>query len=275
MNNKSILLIDPEFDPKRSEQLDLLVKIGLDSFSYAIIDGEQKLIYAVFDEQECENGYEKLSQRLKVDSYLKLPFKNVKVAGHTQNQVLVPNELFDLENLEMHTSYFTDKDVESVFVQPFASAGATSVFALPKSAESEINLQWPDSIKLHENAGILNLVTSFSTDTLVLNFTVGNFEVIFAKDKQVILQQNFQFDDVEEFTYYLLLLANQLQIDTKAISIKTCGIIDQNDEKWKVLTQYFNSVDTLTIATGLDSTILDDMPTHYYTTLLSLYACGS
>lgn len=274
MNNKSILLINPEFDPKHSQKLEILVKIGADSFSYAIIDEAQKLIYAVYDEQECEDGYRKFNERLKVDSYLKLSYKDVKVAAHTQHIVFVPNELCDAESAGINKGYFNTTGAENVYVQPCDQTAFTTIFSLPKAAEKVINERWPESRKLPATAGLQNLVTLFSKDTLVLDFTVKSFQALYLKQKQVIFQQSYEFEDVEELTYYLLLIINQLQIDTKNTAIKVCGIIHVDDEKWVRLKEYCEDLDFLTIDTGLNTNILEDMPKHYYTNLLSLYTCG-
>ncbi len=275
MNNNSILLIDPAFDPQLSEKLSLVVKISADTFSYAIIDDEQKLVYAVYDEQECENGYQKLNERLKIDSYLKLPYQNVKVAAHTQNLICVPNELLENSNISTQSSYFTAADSENMYAQPTANSDFTTIFSLPKLAERTMNENWPNSKKFQLNAGLLNLASYMTNDTIIIDFSVGCFEFIYVKDKKIIFQQTYQFDGTEEFTYFLLLALKQLNVDTQLTQLKTCGIIHLNDEKWNCLTEYFNSVDFLTIKLDINTDILEDMPTHYYTSLLSLYTCES
>ena len=274
MNNKSILLIDPEFDPKLSEELSLVVKIGADSFSYAIIDQDKKLVYAIYDEQECDDGAQTLNAKLKADAYLTLAYRSVKVAAHTENSVLVPNAFFDAESVALQSNHFINSDSTNIYAQPAENSEFTTVFSVEKDLENTINTQWPQSIKLVENAGLMNLANSVTSDTLIIDFTVGAFDIVYTKERQLIFQQHYQFDDVEEFTYYLMLIVSQLQIDTKITPLSVCGIISPGDEKWNRLTKYFSQVDFLEIQTGLNTTILDDMPAHYYTSLLSLYACG-
>ena len=274
MNKNSILLIDPAFDPQLSEQLSLLVKINADTFSYAIIDDKQKRIYAVYDEQECEDGYQKFNERLKLDVYLKLHYEQVKVAAHTQNLICVPNQIFADSDIAAQSAYFTDADSDVIYAQPVANSTFTTVFSIPKAAEQTINEHWPNNKKLPLNAGLVNLTNYLAHDTLIIDFSVKSFEIIYFKAHQVVFQQSYQFDSVEEFTYFLLLVVNQLNIDTQHTAVKTCGIIHLNDEKWNCLKQYFNQVDFLTLKMDLTTDILEDMPTHYYTSLLALYTCG-
>lgn len=274
MSNNSILLIDPNFEPANSANLNLLVKIGADTFSYAIIDDERKFVHAFYDEQECESGYEKLKERLKTDAYLKLPYSNVKVATHTQNIVFVPEELFSESEVALHTKFFADADSQNVYVQPSLQQNIYTIFSIPQSLEKVINENWSTSTKLQQNSGLLQLATEITGDGIIIDFTVGSFQFLYIKDGKIAFTQSYQFEDVEELTYYLLLIVNQLDIDAKQLPIKASGIIHEGDAKWNVLTQYFNEVDLLTISSDLDTNILDDMPAHYYTSLLSLQQCG-
>lgn len=274
MSKNSILLIDPNFEPANSTNYSLLVKIGADTFSYAIIDNENKVIHAVYDEQECESGYEKLKERLKSDAYLKLPYQNVKVAANTQNIVFVPQELFNESEVALYTKFFADIDSQNVYVQPSSHQNIQTIFSLAQSLEGVINENWNDSIRLQENAGLFELAHQITNNSIFIDFTVGSFQLSYIEGGKIVFTQRYQFEDVEELTYYVLLIVNQLSIDAKHTDVKTCGIIHEGDDKWNMLNQYFNSVGLLEISSDLDTSILDDMPAHYYTGLLSLQQCG-
>jgi len=282
MNNNSILLIDPNFEPASSTNLSLLVKIGADAFSYAIIDDERKLVHAVYDEQECEDGYEKFNERLKHDAYLQLKYQHVKVAIHTQNIIFVPQELFESvtesvinENeIAVYSKYFTDADSKRVYVQPSLQQNFYTVFSLPAPVEKLIDENWGDQQRLQQNAGLIELAAKLDQDSLIIDFTVGAFQLIYVKNNSVVFVQSYQFDGIDELTYYLLLIVGQLKINTGQTSIKVCGIIHQGDEKWNCLAKYFDSIELLILSSDLDTNVLDDMPAHYYTSLLALQQCG-
>lgn len=273
MNNNSILLIDPNFEPANSSNLSLLVKIGTDTFSYAIIDNEKNFVHAVYDEQECENGYEKLNERLKNDSYLQIAYKQVIVATHTNNIVFVPQELFNEHHVTVYTKYFEEIDSNKVYVQPSLQQTISTVFSLPIFAEKTINERWENATRLYQNAGLVELATNFKQETILIDFTVGSFQFIYLKHQKIAFMQSYQFEDLEELTYFLLLIINQLNIKAETTETKVCGIIHEGDDKWKLLGQYLNKVDLLTIQSNLDTNILDDMPSHYYTGLLALQQC--
>jgi hypothetical protein len=272
MNNKSILLINPDFDPSTTEKLSLTVKIGTDTFSYAIADDEHQLLYAVYDEQECEDGNQKFLERIKVDSYLTLNYKSVKVATTTSNFACIPNQMATDDFAKLQTAFWGNEEGTTLYKQE-QNDDFTTVFSLPKSTEQAIDNAWIQNKKLYEKAGLLQIISTKSKDAILIDFTVKSFHIIYQKDQKVIFQQSYQFDDAEEVTYYLLLTSKQLSIETKNTQAKLSGIIHQGDEKWNSIAEYFDDVEFLPVVSRLDISILDDMPAHYYTNLLALHEC--
>ncbi|TKC10728.1 DUF3822 family protein [Pedobacter polaris] len=270
-NKNSILLIDPTFDPASAPSCNLLVKVGSKSFSYAIVNTETKKVNAVFDEQECENGAKKLIDRLKTDIYLGLPYQEVKIAVHTPNSIAIPLELYTADNLSSNAQFFTENHSGNLYVAHQSHFGFNTIFSLPTNTDEAIN--FASGKKYHENAGLLALAEQMKETALVLDFTVGSLSIIYLNNNQIIFQQSYEIDDIQEFNYYLLVMINQLNINASC-NIYLTGIVHKNDEKYNCLLKYFNTIQFLTINNSLDQQVLDDMPAHYYSSLLALYQCG-
>ena len=269
-NKNSILLIDPTFEPSNASNNTLLVKIGSKSFSYAIIDDENKKVNAVYDEQECEDGAKKLAERLKTDNYLTLPYQEVKIAIHTPNLIAIPNELYNEESLSANAQFFTESHSNNLYVDEQVHFGFNTIFALPKSTDAA--LTFTEGKRYQENAGLLNQAEQLSGPSLILDFAVGVVNVIYLNENKVVFQQGYEIDNSEEFNYYLLLMINQLSIAKNSI-VYLSGIVHENDENYNCLLKYFNSIAFLTVDNELDQQVLDDMPSHYYTSLLALHQC--
>jgi hypothetical protein len=272
MNNNSILLIDPTFNPATASVCNLLVNIGLDSFSYAIINKATKKVSAVFDEQECENGAQKFAARLESDSYLQLPYQEVKIAVHTLNTIAIPNDLFDETTLESHSKFFTAPHSGNLYSQAQSYFGFTTIFTLPKTVEDNLN-GFKDGKKFQQYASLLSLAENSGESSLILDLTAGSFRVLYTKNQQVVFQQCYETENIEEFNYYILLMINQLNINLKETTLNLCGIIHQEDEKYNCLLKYFTKADFTSVNNHLNQEILNDMPAHYYTSLLALDQC--
>lgn len=270
-NKNSILLIDPAFEPSTANNCSLLVKIGSKSFSYAIINNETSRVSAVYDEQECETVTSKFAERLKTDPYLSLPYQEVKIALNTPNVITVPDELFSEENLGTNTQYFSESLSSDVYVDSQDHFGFKTIFSLPQATSTLLN--FTNAKLFHENAGLLNQAEQLNAASLILDFAVGSVNVIYLSNNRVIFQQSYEIDDAEELNYYLLLMINQLKIDRTA-KIYVCGIIHENDQNYNCLSKYFDTIEFLTISNQLDQEVIEDMPTHYYSSLLALSKCG-
>jgi hypothetical protein len=271
MNNNSILLIDPAFDPASAPACNLLVKVGIDSFCYAIINNETKKVSAVFDEQECESGAKHFADRLKTDVYLKLPYQDIKISVHTANTIAVPNDLFNEDDLESHSQYFTAAHSDNLYSKLQEHFGFTTIFTLPKTTDENLN-DFTNGKRFDQTASLIHLAEKLGKTTLILDFSVGSFSALYIKDQQVIFQQCYEIENIEEFNYYLLLMINQLHIDLKETTLNLSGIIHQGDEKYNCLLKYFSKADFI-VVDDLNQNILDDMPAHYYSTLLALNQC--
>lgn len=273
-NKNSILLVDPEFDPNTAEDCDLLMKITPDSLSYAIIDKNSKQLKAVYDEQECADIPQTLSGRLKNDSYLGLPFKEIKAAVYTENSINIPNELFNVQELDQYAKFFTEEQSANLYSRPFSTFGLTSIFTLQQFIEDTLTSSLNNYKLYAQNASVLTLAAQHSNQALVLDFTATSFNAAYTLNAKLIFQHYYQTDHAEEFNYYLLLIISQLNINTSDARVYLSGIINEGDAYYQCVQKYFNDIVFNLPPTGeIDQKILDDMPAHYYSGLLAIDLC--
>jgi hypothetical protein len=276
MNNSknSILLVDPEFDPNTAADCNLLLKITADSFSYAVIDMSSRQLKAVYDHQECEDTAAELASALKRDSYLHLPFREVKVSVYTPNTVAVPNALFNRNDLNSYANFFAETSSTSLYTSRFAQFGFTSVFNLEQFIDETLNAALSPAARYEHNAPLLALGSAAEGTALLLDFTAASFNVLLLENHKMIFQNSFQIDTPEEFNYYLLLLIRELKLAPSCSTVLLSGIIHKEDGFYNCLSKYFSDIRfNLPPAAGIDHAILDDMPAHYYSSLLALDLC--
>lgn len=273
-NKNSILLVDPEFDLNTTADCDLLLKITPSSFSYAIIDKSCRQLKAVYDEQECNNVPATLTARLKNDVYLTLPFNEIKAAVYTENTVNIPDELYDPTQLNQYSKFFTTDHSTNLYTRSFKSFGFTSIFSLQQFTENTLFAALKNCRLYTQNAPVLALATQKDKTILLLDFTATSFNALYAKGKKLIFQNFYQIDNAEEFNYYLLLIISQMNINTSATEVHLSGIIHAGDECYQCIQKYFGAIHfNLPPIKEIDNKILDDMPAHYYSSLLALDLC--
>jgi hypothetical protein len=274
MNSKnSILLLDPDFDPNAVSRCVLLIRVTADSFSYAIIDKASNQLKAVYDQQECISPANDLAQRIKHDSYLSLPFQSIKVSLCTENSIAVPNDLFDAAKIHDYTQYFSEPQSARLYVQPSSNFGFTTIFSLTEFLEETLG-SLANGKRYDHSAPLLSLASGKKSTALLLDFTVGCVHATYLDGGQLVFQKYYQTDNPEEFNYYLLLIINQLKINTGGTEVYLSGIIHHDDSKYNCISKYFKSIQFSPAGHDeMDSRILDDMPAHYYSSLLALDQC--
>ena len=272
-DKNSILLVDPEFDPNTASDCNLLLKITADSFSYAIIDRNSKQLKAVFDEQECGDIVSSLTLALKQDVYLRLSFKDIKVSVYTVNTIAIPNELYAEADLDVYAKFFTEEQSNTLYTQPENKFGFTSIFNLQVFVEDMLNTYLINAKRFEQNAPVLALAPASNANSLLLDFTVGSVNALLIKEEKMIFQNTYEISNSEEFNYYLVLMIQELQLDTNT-TVLLSGIIHENDTIYTCISSYFNTISfNLPPAADIDYAILEDMPAHYYSSLLALDLC--
>jgi len=275
MNSKnSLLLVDPEFDPANAADCVLLMKITTDSFSYAIIDRNTRQLNAVYDYQECGDTAEALSSRLKTDSYLAIPFQEIKASIYTESTISVPDELYETGNLNDYAKFFPVEQSNNLYTQKVDHFGFKSIFTLDKSMDETINSSLSNCRLFDQNAPLLALARHRSAEALGLDFTAGSFNAVYTKAGKLIFQKQFEIENSEEFNYYLLFIINQLKVNITDTAVFVSGIVHADDANYSCLAKYFKAIDFIDApAIETDNKILDDMPAHYYSSLLALDLC--
>lgn len=287
MNNKnSILLEDPAFDPVLALNCNLLLKITADSFSYAIVNTLEDKIQVVYDCQDFEPTEQNLSATILSDPYLSLLYNRVKIGSYTTNTIAVPEDIFTPDNTAPYLKYFSNLEQYSsnVYTASYSGQDFKSLFLLPNAVESALKSHWREASSFEQTAPLLAVDQNSANDaaleqptsnhTFYLDFTAGSFHALLMQQGKMIFQNVFQIENPEEFHYYLLLLIKQLQIDVTQIKVLATGILNEGDEQHSILLKYFPAVTlSLPAATNITDSILEDMPPHYYTSLLALNLC--
>jgi hypothetical protein len=159
-------------------------------------------------------------------------------------------------------------------VQPHADYGFTSVFNLTEFIEDALSASLTSSKRYDQSAALLALAKGKVSRSLLLDFTAGSFNATYVDDGQLVFQRCFETENAEELNYYLLLIINQLTMATGQTAVHLSGIIHEGDSNYRCISKYFQDIHfSKSISNEMDGRILDDMPAHYYSSLLALDLC--
>ncbi|WP_421942992.1 DUF3822 family protein [Pedobacter sp.] len=266
MSENSLLLVDPNFKTEASVNCNLLLKITNDSFSYALVDKNSGIIYAIFDKQGCDSIENEVKSAFANDAHLSLNYAAVKASIHSSNFIFIPDEWFDGENLAVYAKYLGSDN--QVYAKQNA-LGFNTIYCL----NEDVKLVLPEqSLVFPQSEPLIALFKHLADESLLIDFTALSFNVLYVKDKKVVFQNHYQSETAEEFNYFLLLIIEQLNLNDN-VPVYLQGIINEDDEHYNCLLKYFNNLYFFLPAAKDNNELLADMPQHYFSGLLALDLC--
>ena len=264
-----------------AEPLSLSLLLGPGAFMYAVSSGQFKTITEIGHVQSAQPGYfaegaaEKLPALVQNFFLQRKPFEKVNIALLNRQFTLVPEAYGqgDLKSLLRFAS--GSAEVKNAAVHQLKgihfcyTAGHDLVNYLEKTFANA-------SIR---HAGAVNLSLFFSQHSLApahvfLNIGDGCMELCIKENNELLFYNVFPFETNEDILYYLLFTMEQFRQDPLLIKLVVAAERPADDELFKGLKKYIRQVsfcvhDRLVQLNGE----LQQLPQHYYFTLLNQHAC--
>ena len=102
---------------------------------------------------------------------------------------------------------------------------------------------------------------------MYLNIEKNHFEIVVVENNLLKFYNRFEYITKEDFIYYLLFTAEQLQLNPEEFPLVLMGTIDQEDEFYKIAYKYIRDVSFLNPGSMLHS---KDSSSKHFTLLNSL-----
>lgn len=245
----------------------LLVKIGLNSFSYAVA-GQGRLLALKENLSLGELGQTSDSNNMLFSDYQKR-IVSIPYTGFT----LVPASLFKAEKAADIARFLDVKPDEKVFSQPldsdnqviFKTDGALVDLLAEKFGTGSIVFAPKGWIKL--TAG-----NNPSDHQLFLNVEGDQAGLLNFKDGRLRFYNSFEFKTADELAYFAMLVANELQLSPREVTLVLSGDVAAGDENGSSLARFFGKVEL----NRMSALILPAHTASYdILTLTALSLCGS
>ncbi len=239
-----------------SKEKELSIQFSLGGFYFCILDFFTKEI-SIFTEYTYDvNTPELLLKKVKEifhsDKNLQQDFKKVNVIHQNYLSTIVPNEFFDESKLKNYLDYtiktlandyivFDDIDVieaKNVYI-PFVNVNN---YLFQNFGEFEY--------KHHSTILIEKLIKhnkENENETFFVNVSSKNIDLIIVKNGELIFYNSFLYNSKEDFIYYILFTAEQLEINFEETKLTLLGDIIKEDELYNIAYKYINNIEFLRV----------------------------
>lgn len=234
----------------------LVLQVSLTDVSYCIKDTLKNKIETVknvaFDTSSNPNHIEVSLNKVFNDiPELKTSFDEITVLHNNSLLTFVPSVLFDERYLSSYLQYNT-----KVFESDFYTHDVVSNYEVNTVYIPYVNI----NNYLIDHFGSFNYKHSFSVlvkkildssknmdeSQLYVHIQKENFQIIAVKNQKLLLFNTFDYKTEEDFIYYLLFTAEQLNLNPETVQLKLIGAINTDSNLYKIAYQYIRNVSLFT-----------------------------
>ncbi|WP_293871689.1 DUF3822 family protein [Flavobacterium sp.] len=230
----------------------LAIQVSLDGLSFAIFD---TLMDKPLQLQKISIGKVSVTSKIEdlfTDAFqnypeLKADYDEVVIIHNNNFSTFVPTALFDedylgsylqfntkvfetdfftfdvLENYEMNNVYIPYVNINNYFIDQFGS----------------FDYKHANSILVHK---LLDLSKNKQELQLFAHISDAHFEIVVIQNQKLELYNSFEYKTPEDFIYYLLFTAEQLQLNPENVKVALLGKIDIESELYKMAYKYIRNV---------------------------------
>lgn len=257
----------------------LSIQLSLDGFSFCVYNKTQDKIGA-FSVYEFDNTKGSPFTQLACvkelfarEKLLQLNYKSVSVAHFNNLVTQVPKPLFNKNNLAHYLQY-TVKVLENDFIayDELNNSEIINVY-IPFVNINNFLLDTYGSFVYKHSAtvfieNLLNLYKNSEGSFCFVNVTARNFEIAVIKNKKLELFNFFSFTSKEDFIYYILFTAEQLNLNPEEFELILMGDIEKESELYDIIYQYVRNVTFYAPSNALH---LSEIASHSHFTLLNQF----
>jgi hypothetical protein len=230
----------------------LSIQVSLTGLSFCCFDTLHNRIVSIneirFDTFHKSTKIEELfSDAFRNYPELNDSYDEIQVIHNNNLSTFVPTALFDEHFLGSYLQYNT-----KVF--------ETDFFAFDEITNYQMNAVYIPYVNInnffidqfgafdykHANTILVSklLDASKNNDTkkMIVHFNPGHFEIIVIQNQKLLLFNSFEYKTPEDFIYYLLFTAEQLNMNPESFKLELLGAISEEDDFYKIAFKYIRNV---------------------------------
>jgi hypothetical protein len=262
----------------------LLMEVNESSFSYVVIDEDQKLLvaaYFILGHSEGRNLADAIREIVEAQDLLQNDFRESAVVYNFSETTMMPGAFYQhdanrdlmdvlfgtlkkglvlsekLNHADLHTLYRIPAAVHSLMQQKFSAGKYWHLYTLWLAALEKANYEEPENIHL-----------VFAADKVLT--------AIF-KNRQLQLLQSFSYTTPEDVVYHLLHCCEKLSMSQDTVLLHISGYIDEDSALFNEIKKYFLRLefDRIDEAPKEETTesLTEEYPPHYFSYLQKLALC--
>lgn len=272
---------DKAFSKDFTKHCTLLLQLEEQQFSYAIYEkrtGRLQVLKTV--SISGSGGYmNKLKVALTSEDLLHVAFQEIRIAFAQSPFTLIPRSMYE-EQLNKKYLAFTApvEEDDEILVNHIRSLFIKNIFSV-EGDEMEYLREVFDKPKFfHISSALLESILQnkdeLNPQQLLIDIKQNLMHLMYFENGEFKFLNQFRFTNKDDFLYFVLLVADQFQIDRTSCDMKLSGEIMPDAQLFSEIWKFFKTISFLPLNENIVLPAeLNDKPMHFYNSLFSLDLC--
>ncbi len=271
---------EPTYNPYNTDEYTLRLTIGQDGVAYVVSDEAENIL--LWEARAWDNRvvlgqlHKQLQTLVRQDTVLQSNFAKTIVAITTPQTVLVPMAWFEPWETRLYLSRNLGEELlDHVAKHENCKAyKAELVYALPQQLVFAISTCFPQVKLQHAHSAILEAtrLTAIRKQHVVVYAYIrsGSMTICAADSEQLFLLNKYSYQTTKDFLYFVLLVYQQLNLNTKNTPLVLAGELMPDSEIFKALHIYIRHIDWAERPAHfkIGATAQPQVPPHFFNDLL-------
>lgn len=238
----------------QSQYKNLSIQFSLDGFSFCIttVHTQEFILFTEYSFSKPAPTpavlLDNISEIFIEDKDLQADFNEINVIHKNQLATVVPNEYFDKNELKTYLDY-TIKTLENdhIVFDELAVINAKNVYIPFVNINNYLFQNFGSFVFKHHSTILIEKLLSYhekNTDKhFFVNVSSKDIDIIVIKNNALTLYNSFSFNTKEDFIYYILFVAEQLEMNPEEFSLTFLGAITKDSELYDIAYKYVRYIE--------------------------------
>lgn len=230
----------------------LSIQVSLNGLSFCVADTvSHNVLHSdiISFQEECLpekllNHLKALFQKYQLDE---MKFDEVSVIHRNTLFTLVPKPLFDQNSLSDYLKFNTKiLPNDALAFDEFDHQDMVNVYVPYTNVNNYIYELFGEFTFFHDGtiiiSTLLNNADSSENPICYVHVSDTQLDICILDSKKLLLYNSFQYKTKEDFTYYVLFVLEQLELDVSTVNVKFFGAIEEDDPAYSMCLNYINNM---------------------------------
>ncbi|TYP98718.1 uncharacterized protein DUF3822 [Tenacibaculum adriaticum] len=237
----------------QSQHKSLSIQFSLDGFSFCISDipSKEPISFTEYSFDVSMPTPELLLNEILVifaqDKDLQQDFDEISVIHQNNLSTIVPDDFFDETQLKSYLNYNIKTLVnDHIVYDELQNIEAKNIYIPFVNINNYLFQNFGEFEFKHHSSILIDKLLQYSRDEINKHFFVHvyhkNIDIVITQGNKLIFYNSFPFNSKEDFIYYILFVAEQLEMNPDEFTLTFLGAIEEESDFHKITYDYIRNI---------------------------------